>query len=191
MKRFSPLLPLVPALLAIAPVSGKAQPMTPNEGLLVIDMQAGLFQMKQPVYEAESLIQAVSNAIASARSEGLPVIYTQHENNRFLQSGTDAWQIIPDITPRPEDVLISKRHPSVFRDTPLEDLLRDRAITRLRICGLISNGCVKDACLEALHKGYPVTLIANGHSTFYRDAPRLIAQWNRDLAAQGATLRTE
>ena len=191
MKMFSPLILLIPAMLAIAPVSGKAQTMTSNECLLVIDMQAGIFRMKQPVYEAEALIQAVSNAVDSARSEGLPVIYTRHENTSFLKSGTDAWQIIPEITPRQEDVILSKRHPSVFRDTPLEDLLRDRGITRLRICGLISNGCVKDACLEALHKGYQVTLLANGHSTFYRDAPRLIAQWNRDLAAKGATLLTE
>ena len=191
MKRFFRVLLLLPALLAIAPVSGRTQTMTSNECLLVIDMQAGIFQMKQPVYEAEALIQAVSNAIDSVRSGGLSVIYTRHENTSFLKSGTDAWQIIPEITPHPEDAIIAKRHPSVFRDTPLEDLLRKRGIRRLRICGLISNGCVKDACLEALQKGYPVTLIANGHSTFYRDAPRLIAQWNQDLEAKGATLLTE
>ena len=178
-------------MLTTASISGKAQSTSTNECLLVIDMQTGIFQMKQPVYEAETLIQTVSNAIQSARREGLPVLYTQHENSTFLQVGTDGWRIRPELAPQEGDTVIRKRHPSVFQDTPLEAKLRERGITRLRICGLISNGCVKDACLEAMKKDYRVTLIANGHSTFYRNAPRLIAHWNQSLAEQGATLRTE
>lgn len=174
-----------------APAAANDRPSPAAECLLVIDMQNQLFEMKQPVYKAEDLVLAVSNAIRSARRDGLPVIYTQHENKVSLHPGSAGWRIHPDLAPAPEDPIIRKRHPGVFKDTPLESFLRERGITRVRVCGLISNGCIKDACLDALALGFDVILIDNGHSTFFQNAPRLIADWNTLLAGKGVTLRSE
>ena len=182
---------LLALCLLAAPATGNAPPAATNECLLVVDMQARFFQMKQPVFQAESLVRAVSNAIRNARANGLLVVYTQQENKAALHPGTPGWKILRDLQPAPGDVIIRKRLPGVFQDTPLEKLLRQRGITRLRICGLLTNGSVKDACLTALDKGYAVTLIANGHSTFFHNAPRLVADWNQRLREKGVRLLRE
>jgi nicotinamidase-related amidase len=53
--------------------------------LLVVDMQKGIFGLKQPVYEGGNLIKNVKEAVRSARNFGIKVIFSRHGNDTFLQ----------------------------------------------------------------------------------------------------------
>jgi nicotinamidase-related amidase len=55
--------------------------------------------------------------------------------------------------------------------------------------GLVTHGCVKATCLGALQLGYDVTLVKDGHSSYSKDASRLIEEWNQKLNAQGCELK--
>ena len=54
------------------------------------------------------------------------------------------------------------------------------------VTGLVTHGCVKATCLGALALGYAVTLAADGHSSYSKEAAPLIEEWNRKLGAAGA-----
>ena len=154
--------------------------------LLVVDMQKGIFGLKQPVYDAENLIRNVNKAICFAREQGIRVIFTQHENGSFLKSGTAGHGIVGEIKVCNGDVLIAKKHPDAFLDTGLDGMLKAQGITGLIVAGLISNGCVKDACLSALEKGYVVILPSDAHSTFYSGGKKIVETVNRDMDSAGA-----
>ena len=42
------------------------------------------------------------------------------------------------------------------------------------------------ACTDALKLGYGTTLAYDAHSTFHKEAPKLIPEWNTRLSAAGA-----
>jgi hypothetical protein len=64
--------------------------------------------------------------------------------------------------------------------------LKARGVERLVITGMVTHGCVKNTCLGGLAAGYPVILVADGHSSYSQKAGELIAEWNEKLARQGA-----
>lgn len=152
-----------------------------NTCLIIIDVQNGIFKMKRPVFNESILIKKLIKTINSTRNIKTQIIYSQHENNTFLKNGTDGWKIIEDIKPIDEDILIYKNKPSIFDGTNLNDILKKQNISKLIITGLISNGCIKDTCLAAKKLNYEVTLLADGHSTFYKNAEKVIKNINNDL----------
>jgi nicotinamidase-related amidase len=60
---------------------------------------------------------------------------------------------------------LDKRATDSFHQTALHALLQDRGVQDLVICGLQSEFCVDTTTRRALALGYPVTLVADGHST--------------------------
>jgi nicotinamidase-related amidase len=156
--------------------------------LLVIDVQQGLFEKSTPIYHKEAFLAAVSGLIEQARQAGVPVIFIQHANDTFLIQGSPGWQLHPTIQPLPGEALVHKRHASAFEGTTLEGMLASSQVGVLVICGLVTHGCVKATCQDALLRGYRVTLAQDGHSSFSKDAPRLIDEWNTRLHSAGAQL---
>ena len=154
--------------------------------LIVIDMQTGIFHLKQTVFNQEVLVDNINRIIGEARKQKIPIIFTQQDNKTFLQKDTAAWQIVPELNTKDDDIRIYKSHPSIFDDTELEQILHDMNVNDLFIGGLITNGCIQQACTEALRKGFMVTLISDAHSTFYKNPDT----WNRKLEEQGVTLAT-
>lgn len=158
--------------------------------LLVMDMQKAIFALKKPVFAADGLIQSVNAAICAARAGGIQIVFTRHENKSFLIKGTPGWQIADGIDVRESDAVIEKKHPDVFADTGLDGLLQEEGVDTLIIAGLVSNGCVKAACLSAIKRGYGVYLLSDAHSTFYKNAEKIIADTNREMEAAGVRLIT-
>ena len=61
-------------------------------------------------------------------------------------------------------------------------------VGRIVVCGLVTNGCVQIACLDGLKLGFEVFLADGAHSTWHKDAEKLIIDWNQRLAAEGVML---
>ncbi len=156
--------------------------------LLLIDLQKGIFTLKNPVYNENALLGSLKRLTALAREHGVKLVYTQHENGTFLKWGTQGWEIVDELKPLEGDALIAKKHPGVFTDTVLPQLLADWGIKTLLVCGLITNGCVRDACLQALERGFDVALFTDAHSTFYKNAAKMIDQLHGEMAQLGVRL---
>jgi nicotinamidase-related amidase len=160
-------------------------------GLLVIDVQKGLFRRPTPVYNAQPLLENISTLIERARDADVPVFYIQHANKSLLVEGTDDWQLHPQLQPLNGDCVIHKRHGSAFKGTSLREELETRNIGWLVVTGLVTRGCVRATCIDAKKHGYNVVLVKDGHSSYHRQAARLVEEWNEKLRGDGVVeLRT-
>jgi nicotinamidase-related amidase len=149
--------------------------------LLIIDVQRGLFHKSTPIYRAQELLQKINMLVAQAHQSGVPVFYIQHSNAKALVYGSPDWQLHPQLQPQPADGIIHKLHGNAFEETSLGEELHVRQITRLVVTGLVTHGCVKATCIGARELGYQVTLVEDAHSSYSKDAARLIAEWNQKL----------
>jgi nicotinamidase-related amidase len=154
--------------------------------LLVIDVQQGLFRKSTPIYRAEPLLNTIETLIERAHDAGLLVVYIQHASDKVLPFGSDDWQLHPRLHPGESDLIVRKQHGDAFEDMPLHAILSARGVGRVIVTGLVTHGCVKASCLGALELGYAVVLAADGHSSYSKDAARLVEEWNRKLGEAGA-----
>ncbi len=158
--------------------------------LMVIDVQQGLFSKSTPIYRAAALLDTIAMLIDRAHASGWLVVFVQHASDKVLPFGSDDWQLHARLHPGQEDLVIHKQHGNAFEDTPLHAALSERGIGRgsgrVVVTGLVTRGCVRATCLGALDLGYAVTLVADAHSSYSKDAARLIEEWNRKLGEAGA-----
>jgi nicotinamidase-related amidase len=110
----------------------------------------------------------------------------QHETNGGeMDHGTDAWQLAPALEVLSSDVHVRKSTPDSCLRTGLHEMLQSRGITELVICGLQSDFCVDTTTRRAMTLGYPVVLVADGHSTVDNGvltAAQISAHHNRTLS---------
>ena len=153
--------------------------------LLIIDVQNGMFGKATPVYREETLLANICVLRERARAAGILVVYLQHADKHWLVEGTDTWPIHPRVQPLPGDLVINKRHPNSFEDTPLETELEARGVGVLLVTGMVTHGCVKATCLGAQKLGYRVILVSDAHSNFHKDPEPLIAETEAKLKEAG------
>lgn len=93
---------------------------------------------------------------------------------KILTHGSWDFELMPEIVPAAEDVIILKSRYSGFKGTNLDAILRERNIRHLIVIGLTSNVCVESTIRDAYHEEYFCLLIedATQHSgpPFTRDA---------------------
>lgn len=137
-----------------------------KSALLIIDVQRALCTGEDAAFDIDRVIGRINEVSTKARTAGAPVILIQHEEDSGpLQFGTDGWQLAQGLATLPSDLRVRKRATDSFHQTELHPLLQERGITRLVICGLQSEFCVDTTVRRALALGYPVVLVADGHST--------------------------
>jgi nicotinamidase-related amidase len=154
----------------------------------VIDVQQGLFHKSTPIYQAQALLAHIDALVAAAHAAGALVVYVQHASGKVLPWGSDDWQLHPQLQPADVDLIVHKQHGDAFEATTLHEELAARGIQSVVIAGLVTHGCVKATCLGARERGYAVTLAADGHSSYSKDAARLIEEWNAKLLAAGVVV---
>ena len=157
--------------------------------MLIIDVQRSLFEKSTPIYRAEQLLDTICSLAERAHSAGVPVFYIQHSNDSFLLAGTDGWQLHPRLSPKENDILLGKKHGNAFEETDLDAQLEAKNIGTVVITGLVTHGCVRATCLGAHELGYRVILVADGHSSYHKQAGKLIAEWNQKLGEVTAEVK--
>ena len=165
--------------------------MSSDTALVIIDVQMGMFDEDEPVYNGEILLQTLSGLIDRARQMDVQVVYIQHNNKRFVE-GSPAWPIHPSIAPLAGDVIVQKRTPDSFHKTSLEGELEKLGIKHLVVGGIQTEYCVDTTCRRACSMGYDVTLVEDGHSTWdnkYITAEQVIAHHNNTLDGWAVTLK--
>lgn len=153
------------------------------QALLVIDMQYGLLQRN--VFNKQLLIKNVNTLLDHFHNKDKPIFLIRHTNTSFSAENTDNWQIDSNIKTADSDILLNKAHSSIFKEKQFISLLQKNNITDVVITGLVSNGCVKAACLDAKLNGLNVILISDGHSTFHKDGENMVSYWNKYLLNEG------
>jgi nicotinamidase-related amidase len=141
-----------------------------NTALLVIDVQAALFESDPPPGDAAAIVQRINALADRARALSVPVIYVQHEREGSpLAPDTAGWQLAAGLRPDARDVRLRKTTPDSFLNTRLEPLLQEHDIRHLVICGYASEFCVDTTTRRAAALGYQVTLASDAHTTHDKD----------------------
>lgn len=161
-----------------------------KSALLVVDVQNALCAGQWAVHDADAMVDRINRLARRVRAAGLPVVFIQHEeNHELMRHQSPGWQLYDKLEVMPEDPRMRKTTCDAFLRTNLLDLLQARGIDRLIVCGFQSDFCVDSTVRGALARGYPVTLVADGHSTLDNGvltAPQIIAHHNATLANLGS-----
>jgi nicotinamidase-related amidase len=160
-----------------------------TSALLIIDVQQALCCGADAAFDVASVIDCINSVSTKARAAGAPVILIQHEDQGTLQWGTDGWQLDARLQLSDTDLRVRKTACDSFHHTDLQEVLTSRGVDRLIVCGLQSEFCVDSTARAALARGYPVTLVADGHSTVdsgVLTAAQISAHHNTTLANLGS-----
>jgi nicotinamidase-related amidase len=154
---------------------------------LVIDVQHGLIDGPEPVYDGAAVVERIRHLADRAHQANVLVVYVQDKDVGPL--GSLEWQIYSGLAPRPDDLILQKAYADSFYQTALQAELAARNIGHLVIAGCKTDACVEMTSRRAVSLGYDVTLVSDGHTTTnnrFMTAPQTIAYYNRDLDGFGA-----
>ena len=174
-----------------------------TRALLVIDVQESFRQ--GPLWPAISnpgIASDVARLVDGVRANGDLVIWVLHS-----EAGSGTWfdparghvRLMEPLTPRPGEPLLTKTSHNAFTTTSLQQLLTQRAITELVVCGIRAEQCCETTARVAFDLGYQVTFVTEATATnpiAHRDAPpdqpveQLLAD-PRTLPASAVIERTE
>ncbi|PIE13984.1 MAG: cysteine hydrolase [Rhodobacterales bacterium] len=140
-----------------------------TRALLLIDIQHGF---DDPYWGQRNNPQAEANAarlLSRWRETGGPVFHVRHLSRNPLsplQAGTSGAAFNPLVAPRPGEPALEKSVNSAFIGTGLQQLLQERAVRDLVICGLTTPHCVSTSARMAANLGYGVVLAHDACAAF-------------------------
>lgn len=169
---------------------GRAAGYGTTPAVLVIDATEEFCGPNLPVLEAIAAaplacgdvawraVAVIERVLASARVAGVRVAYSVMQD-RSADAGTwshkrhsDAvftfvppgcsGRVVEALNPLSDDLVLTKRKPSVFHGTDLHRRLTGLGIDTLVLCGGTTSGCVRATAVDAFSFGYRVVVVEDG-----------------------------
>ncbi len=122
--------------------------------LIVAGREAGVKMVYLVVGKGEDPSRTVSPAFAYYCLRESPY-HGSYEGN-LRASADDSWgkQVIPELAPQPEDVVVLKRRLGGFWGTHLDSTLRGMGVETVVVTGTATSGCVLDTVMGAFVNDY-------------------------------------
>lgn len=157
-------------------------PIGPSVAVLVIDMSP-IFVDELLFPRAEKgvgllCVNAIKSFLGEIRDLALPVIYTtgyvfrsEAESGAWMyrfppeqrgrvaaMDSAELHEIVTDIAPRENDLVILKEKPSAFFGTQLQSILNHHRTDTVIITGMSTSGCVRATAVDAFSLNYKVVI---------------------------------
>ncbi len=161
-----------------------------NTALLIIDLQKGEYnpglirEKPQDNYMWDRIQNVVlpngKKIIEKCRQNKIEVIFTVIESYTkdgrdrgidykisgiFCPKNSEGAEVIDEIKPLDNEIVIPKTSSSVFNSTNIEYVLRNLSIQYLMIFGIVTDQCVETAVRDGCDKGFLITLIEDACAT--------------------------
>lgn len=175
---------------------------TPRPCLLVIDAQQIYTTEGSELYCRDSprTIDRINELVDFFQSQKLPIIYVRHEHARDgsdlgrmfdfageaadfnFKAGLPEVELDPRLQRPANAPIVIKRRYSAFEGTDLAGMLARLRVTRVVICGFMTNFCCESTAREAHDKDYFVTFVTD--ATGCPDLEGLDQERIREVVAQ-------
>ena len=119
--------------------------------------------------KAEMLMIYIKVALRPGHPELTKKSYPIHAGGRDVGAWTDGtWgaEIIDEIKPKPEDIVITNYSPNVFLFTNLDQILRAKGIENFFLTGTATNFVVEEAARYGAQIGYDITTVEDCCTSF-------------------------
>ncbi|MFF3611587.1 cysteine hydrolase family protein [Streptomyces sp. NPDC002580] len=174
-----------------------------TRALLVIDVQESF--RARPLWETVSdpkIAHKVDRLVRLARRSGDTVVWVLHSepgSGDVFDPALGHVRLMDELRRQDGEPLIHKTSHNAFTTTNLQQLLTERGVRELTVCGIRTEQCVETTTRLASDLGYAVTFVTDATATNpipHRDAPadRSVAELLADprtLSAEEVIRRTE
>lgn len=154
-----------------------------KEALLIIDMLNDFVLPGAPleVPETRAVIPNIRREIDRAHTAGIPVLYLcdNHapDDREFVKfgwpvhavQGTKGAEVVAELKPAANDIVIPKKTYSGFYHTRLEETLKLLGVGSLRLTGCVTHICILFTASDAVLRDYAVAVIEDGVAGLARE----------------------
>lgn len=156
-----------------------------RSALIVLDMQRYFLNKNSHAYipSATSIVPGLIKLAAEYSRLGLPVVFTRHMNTDADAGMLSVWwhdviqrdapdsEIVPDFDVS-RAVVIEKTQYDAFHATNLEQILREKSVTQVMICGVMTHLCCETTARSAFVRGFEVFFAVDGTATYHEEFHR-------------------
>jgi nicotinamidase-related amidase len=149
-----------------------------TQALIVIDVQESFRQ--QPIWQLTSnpgIVAKVGRLADHARAAGDLVVWVLHNepgSGGLFDPALGFVRLMAGLVPQPGEPVLNKTSHNAFTTTNLAQLLTERGIRELVVCGIRTEQCCETTTRVAYDMGYTVTFVTDATATTpirHRDAP--------------------
>jgi nicotinamidase-related amidase len=138
--------------------------------LIVVDMQNDFVKEGGSllVPDAGATIPTIRGLVEKARASGVRRVFTQDTHDagdpewdiwpEHARRGTWGWQIVEELAPREDELVIEKVRYDAFYGTHLDHFLRLWDVDTVVVCGTVANICVHYTAASAALRWYHVVV---------------------------------
>ncbi|KIQ56089.1 isochorismatase family cysteine hydrolase, partial [Pseudomonas fluorescens] len=87
-------------------------------------------------------------------------------SDMHLPKGSPEAQIIAELAPQENEIVLPKTSSGVFNSTNIDYVLRNLETRHLIVAGIVTDQCVDMAVRDAADRGYLVTLVEDACATY-------------------------
>jgi biuret amidohydrolase len=161
--------------------------------LLVYDMQVGVVGQ---IADGATITGRVTEVVDAARAGGFRIIYLRHmflpkelsgvaalrtamawqrvqrvaDVRPFLLRDSPGFELVPELEPRPDELVLDKISMSAFVGTPLDIVLRDCGLDSFAIVGVATEVGIEPTVRHSLDLGYLPVLVTDACGAGHRSA---------------------
>lgn len=184
--------------------------------LIVLDPQndltsstGKLFSATQPVLDKFDVINNINQLTDDFRHAGATIIYSpivfsegypEVGDNPYgvmtsvivseaMVKGTNGAEISQQFTMKGEDIILERSAIIAFEGTNLTQILKDKGITTIILCGLLSDICVEGTMRTAYSKGFEVFTLIDATATLSLEKQAITAEHSYPLFSK--VIKTE
>lgn len=150
-----------------------------KSALLIIDMQEYFLNPSSHAFipSGETILPGVKKLIATYSEKNLPIIFTLHSNTDENARMMGKWW--PDLLHEEQressiakglntsdGIIVKKNQYDAFYNTNLEQILREKNINQVIICGVLTNICCETTARSAFVRGFETFFTIDGTAAY-------------------------
>jgi isochorismate hydrolase len=126
---------------------------------------------------ATAIVPRITKLIQAYSQHSLAIVFTRHLNTDanagmmfkwwqdLISADDPASEIIPEFD-LSQGMVIVKSQYDAFYETPLEELLKQKGVSQVVICGVMTHLCCETTARSAFVRGFEVFFTVNGTATY-------------------------